>query len=451
MISANWPVQGSPAWRLLNAGGAERPLHRQGGATQTLRILHLLSQQPGKTGSGVYLQAMVHHAARAGYVQRVIAGIPADAVMPALPHLEESRVHAVRFGGPDLPFSVAGMSDVMPYESTRFSAFTVDMLDLYLDAFGGVLKHMKEKFRPDIIHSHHLWLVTALARVLFPETPIVTTCHGTELRQLDLAPHLAPFVIPACSRVDRVMALHAEHRERIISRYGISTDAVEVVGAGYRDDIFCPPEFSWSDGEQTKTFDIVYAGKISRAKGVPWLIEALDRVRFPQGTKIRLLLAGSAGGDEGKVIQEEAARHGESVVFLGAVHQEVLAHMLREANLFVLPSFYEGLPLVVLEALASCCRVVVTDLPGMDHWLPGDLDVLGVVDRVQLPPLIGPDEPDPSGLPAFVEDLAAAITRQIHRCAGDEPDWHGAVLCHLAPMNWEGIFRKVDRVYRGVL
>jgi glycosyltransferase involved in cell wall biosynthesis len=136
------------------------------------------------------------------------------------------------------------------------------------------------------------------------------------------------------------MALHAEHRERITARYGIGGELVKIVGAGYRDDIFCPPEGSWSIGEEMKTFDIVYAGKISRAKGVPWLIEALDRVRFPKGTRIRLLLAGSAGGDEGRVIQEEAARHGESVVFLGAVHQEVLAHMLREADLFVLPSFY---------------------------------------------------------------------------------------------------------------
>ena len=41
----------------------------------------------------------------------------------------------------------------------------------------------------------------------------------------------------------------------------------------------------------------------------------------------------------------------------------------RSSDVFVLPSFYEGLPLVTIEALACGCKVVATDLPGVRPWM----------------------------------------------------------------------------------
>jgi glycosyltransferase involved in cell wall biosynthesis len=414
-------------------------------------VLHVLSQQAGKTGSGIYLQAIVKQGAAAGFLQRVVVGIPADSPLPVIPPLSDREVFAVRFGTPSLPFPVAGMSDVMPYESTRFSTFTPPMLDSYLEAFREVLIEATKTFPPDVIHTHHLWLVTGLTRLLFPYIPVVTTCHGTELRQLHLVPEFSPFVTPACSDVDRVMALHHEHRERIANRYAIDPGRIEVIGAGYREDIFCPPGPTSCPVEGKETLTIVYVGKLSRAKGVPWLIDAVESVQPPVGRKVRLLLVGAAVGEEKEMIRQRAAAHGERISFLGAVSQERLAEVLKEADLFVLPSFYEGLPLVVLEALACACRVVVTDLPGMDSWLPEDLDTMGVVERVPLPRLRGPDTPDPETLPAFTKNLAAAINRQLQRCLCESPDWQEDVLGCIEGMNWRGIFEKVNRVYQVVL
>ena len=42
------------------------------------RVLHLLSQRPGRTGSGVTVQALVREAAAAGWAQAVVVGTPAD-------------------------------------------------------------------------------------------------------------------------------------------------------------------------------------------------------------------------------------------------------------------------------------------------------------------------------------------------------------------------------------
>ena len=71
---------------------------------------------------------------------------------------------------------------------------------------------------------------------------------------------------------------------------------------------------------------------------------------------------------------------------------EDLARVLRSSQVFVLPSFFEGLPRVVLEALACGCRIVVTDLPGIDSWLSPELEENGFVERVKLPRLVRVDE-----------------------------------------------------------
>ena len=51
----------------------------------------------------------------------------------------------------------------------------------------------------------------------------------------------------------------------------------------------------------------------------------------------------------------------------------------------ILPSFYEGLPLVILEGLASGCRIVATDLPGTKEVLGNsDADFITLVKTPRL-------------------------------------------------------------------
>ena len=49
--------------------------------------------------------------------------------------------------------------------------------------------------------------------------------------------------------------------------------------------------------------------------------------------------------------------------------QEKLAELFRRSHLLILPSFYEGLALVLLEALACGCRLVSTNFPGLEEVL----------------------------------------------------------------------------------
>jgi len=407
-------------------------------------ILHLLSQQPGKTGSGVALLALVRHGAGEGYRQRAVIGLPGPEPLPDVPPLAPADIFPVRFDRPPVPFAIPGMSDIMPYASTRFSTFTADMLEGYLQAFAAELARATRDFNPDIIQSNHLWLLTALARVLFPRTPLCVYSHGTELRQLQNAARLAPVVIPPCAAVDRVFALHADNRERIISAYGIPEARIRIVGAGFRDDLFTPSAVC-APAAGREELVIAYAGKISAPKGVPWLIDAMRRVRAPDGRRVKLLLAGSAAEGEAEVIRRQAADL-DNVVFLGALPQKELAAVLQTADVFVLPSFFEGLPLVVIESLACGCRVVMTDLPGVDSWMPEGLCAEGCVERVSLPRLIGADTPVADDLPRFVAELAAALNRQLARSleCGRPSD----AACRLASLAWKEVFDRMRTAYQ---
>ena len=80
----------------------------------------------------------------------------------------------------------------------------------------------------------------------------------------------------------------------------------------------------------------------------------------------------------------------------------------------MLPSFFEGIPLTAIEALACGNRVVMTDLPGIREWM---LEVAPEADirYVRLPDMKNTDEPVQDSLPEFEKRLAKELTESIRQ------------------------------------
>jgi len=401
-----------------------------------MKILHLLSQRPELTGSGMYVQAVMRQAALRGHENFLVAGIP-DGPAPDLEVIDGSTCAFVRFGGGGLPFPVVGMSDVMPYPNTRFSDLTPEDVDAYEEAFALELTRVVEDFSPDIIHSHHLWLVSALARKLFPEIPMVTSCHGTDLRQFETCPNLAGLVLGHCGGVNGVMALTRTQAEKIASLYNMPKERIHVVGGGYDEERFSPVEKA-----STPPVEILYAGKLSLAKGVPWLLKSLTRLT---DLPWRLHLAGSSNGAEKELCHALAENLGDRVVFHGMLPQDDLAGLMKKSHLFVLPSFFEGLPLVLLEALASGCRLVATSLPGVRELLGEPTDDLFRI--INLPPLETVDSPYAADEERLEERFAEALRGQICRIMENPTIDMASAQKILAPYTWPGVFDRIERVY----
>lgn len=405
-----------------------------------MRILHLLSQRPECTGSGIYLQNIIDQAAAGGHRNFLVAGIPLNAP-PKLSCIDEAHCAFVTFDGGDLPFPVPGMSDVMPYASSRFRDLESLEIEAYRAAFARRIRQAVETFRPVMTHTHHLWLMSCLARQLLPDFPMVVTCHSTDLRQFINCPRLRQVVEEPCRAMDRVMALSRHQAERITALYRIPEEQIRVVGGGYDDALF-----SWGKKEPAPPVHILYAGKLSRAKGVVWLLRALIRLDDPS---VHLHLVGSGSGEEAAECQALAGRLAGRVILHGRLPQERLAALLRKSHLFVLPSFYEGLPLVLLEALASGCRVVATDLPGCRELLgAGDPDL---VELLALSPLKGIDAPYPEDEPGLESMLAGCLERQVQRITASSTPDRAAADRLTAPCNWRAVFARVAAVYGEVL
>lgn len=130
---------------------------------------------------------------------------------------------------------------------------------------------------------------------------------------------------------------------------------------------------------------IVFSGRLVRSKRVDLLLQAAARLREAH-PNLLLLIAGSGAMQQDSVEAELHQLHdtlglADSVRFLGRVGR--IEQVLRAADLFAFPSVSEGLPNVVLEAMATrlpvvACRIGgVTDLlDDSSAWLvpPGDLD-----------------------------------------------------------------------------
>jgi glycosyltransferase involved in cell wall biosynthesis len=383
------------------------------------------------TGSGVTLDALVRRAASAGWEQHVVVGVPAGEDLPPVGELGPGDVAALRFGEGRLDFPVPGMSDVMPYRSTRFSDMTPGQLLAYRDAWRFHLAEVVERFRPDIIHSHHVWIVSSLLKDVAPAVPVVTQCHATGLRQLKLCPHLADEVREGCARNEQFVTLHSGDAREVARQLRVSDERVSVVGAGYRDDIF------HAHGRKAvRAPRVIYVGKYSVAKGLPWLLDSIERLA-EKHPGLELHVVGSGAGEEADALTARMRAMSSVVRLHGLLSQPALADLLRTCRVFVLPSFYEGVPLVVVEALACGCRPVTTDLPGVRGELAPHLG--SSLTRIPVPRLSGVDTPHPEGLPDFVDELCRSIDAAL-----DEPIGSAEGL---ERFTWSAVFGRVAAVW----
>lgn len=401
-----------------------------------MRILHILSQLPDFTGSGKYIQAVIKCATAKGHDNFLVAGIQGDfSIDPSI--ILPEKTFSVRFGGKDLDYPVPGMSDVMPYESSVFSTLTPDQVEAYEEAFKKVILKAYENFQPDIIHSHHLWLASKAARALFPGLPMVTTCHGTCLRQFSLCPDLGEGVKESCAGIDRIMSLSRSQKKQISNVYSIDPEKIDVVGGGYDNTMF----FN-STKPSSGPVEMLYAGKLSRAKGVPWLLNSLERIEHLPWI---LNLAGSGSGKDKEECLSLAERFNGRVIVHGALSHNNLAALMRRSHLFILPSFFEGLPLVLMEALASGCRSITTSLPGT-------LEILGdsknsMVEIVELPKLETIDAPFEKDMELLKIRLARAIEKCVTETVTNRQPDMGNALKVTENYTWEKVFSRIEKVY----
>lgn len=390
-----------------------------------MRILSVTAQKPHSTGSGYYLTETVRCFHAMGHTQGVVAGVyPGD--MAAFP--EGVEFFPVYFNSPALPFNIAGMSDEMPYPSTLYRNMTDHMAAAFRSAFEEALLAAAARLRPDVIICHHLYFLTAIVRELFPNTPVWGICHGTDIRQMQTNPFMADYIRARISKLDRVCCLHDAQRQAAAGCFGIPPERICIAGAGYNHSIFYDRNIRAPHEE----LRLVFAGKISDKKGIYCLIDALKATGLPRGSVTLRMAGGWATEAQHRRAVEAIEASGHDISLLGPLSQQELAREFSMGDVFVLPSFSEGFPLVLAEAMACGAGAICTDLPGirprMAELCPGCPAAF-----IEPPVMLDPDTPDPLRLHEFVGRLSTAILSA--RRPSSPPD--------LSAFTWEGVSERI--------
>ncbi len=248
---------------------------------------------------------------------------------------------------------------------------------------------MVDAHRPDVVHVHNLYPLLSPMVVRWAGSaglPVVATVHNVRLACLagtwfrdggecrDCAGHRVPLpgVRHGCHPQGRaagtaLAVAHGIHRGTwrqvdrylAVSRYvtealtaaAIPPDRIEVRPNGVAD-----PGPSGPPGRH-----VLFAGRLSEAKGLPLLLEAWRRGPRPPGAELRL-----AGDGDLRAAAERAAADDPSIRVLGQLGPEAIQAELRAAAVVAVPSLGpEACPTVVLEALAAGRAVVATPVGGL--------------------------------------------------------------------------------------
>lgn len=242
---------------------------------------------------------------------------------------------------------------------------------LYLLAARRAVRRLVSRRSFDLVQAH--WVVpnALAAAAIGRRVPLAVGLHGSDVFLAE-RPGVRHWVRRSLSRaclltgcspelVERVAALgFPRERSRVIP-YGVDVERFSPDSgraSGWRQRLGVPPEAPL----------VLAVGRMARKKGFEVLLEALPAVlsRHPEA---RVVLAG--GGDLLDELRRRAAPVARRVLFPGAVGHDELPDLYRAADLFVLPAVHDqrgnvdGLPNVILEAMASGLPVVASGISGI--------------------------------------------------------------------------------------
>ena len=416
-----------------------------------MKILSILAQKPSSTGSGIYLTELLKSFHKMGEEQAVVYGVTKE---DKLPEFSGVKAYPVYYESKNLPFPVLGMSDEMPYRSTRYRDLTEEMLESFRFAFLQKIQEAVEEFRPDILLCHHLYLLTALVREAFPNLPIYGFCHNTDLRQMEKHSLKREFIQENIRKLDRIFTPKEAQKKEVIRVYGVDPDKIRNIAVGYNEERFFLPKgdilfrggiprrrrVSLPNGEvleKGEALDLLFAGKLGEKKGVFSLLRAVEEFYKEEGKicPLRLFLAGDNGNlEEKEAVYALAQSCSYPIYFLGRLDQEELVKFYQFSDIFTLPSFFDAVPLTVLEALACGNKVVLTDLEGLEDFFKENTPASPVF-FVNLPVMQNQDEMREEDTVAFEMKLKESIKKAV--------EYSYEKMVPISFLSWDSICKKI--------
>ncbi|HWZ91645.1 MAG TPA: glycosyltransferase family 4 protein [Polyangiaceae bacterium] len=243
--------------------------------------------------------------------------------------------------------------------------------------------------------------------------PAVIKLHGSDINVVARWPGPRRCLKWALPRAERVVAVSRALAEAAVA-LGVAPDRIDLVPNGIDRTSFKPRDRREARRALGLPLDgpmVLYVGHIAAAKGAFDLVHAFAAARHGSNGA-RLVMVGDGSALE--ECREMAHRLTDTISFVGAQPHERISTWLAACDLLALPSWNEGMPNVVLEALASGRRVVATRVGGIPEVVTDELGIL-------VPP---------RDVSALTRALETALGTQYDplaiSAALNRPDWDGS-------------------------
>lgn len=226
----------------------------------------------------------------------------------------------------------------------------------------GIFKRLYQKYNPDIVHLHSS-KVGILGRLVFPKSKIVYTVHGFDSIRIAYRKYLPleKFLQKKCSAIVGVSL----YDERNLLNEGI-TNNVKTVYNG----IEKPARLNENPFLRMKNFKkkILCIARLSSPKRVDIFLEVASLL-----PEYAFIWIGNQNDFQGQ--------HPQNVFFMGSLPN---AGAYNEyADLFILPSNYEGLPMTIIEAMSFGKPVVASNVGGISEIVKDDVNGYTVENSAQ--------------------------------------------------------------------
>jgi glycosyltransferase involved in cell wall biosynthesis len=220
--------------------------------------------------------------------------------------------------------------------------------------------------------------------------PVVLHLHAAQLHHFyaSLPSPVQAFVRWTFAKATCCVVLGKASQEFVVGTLKVPAQRVEIINNGVPEPTVARQPLSAQGGKRRMFF----LGNLSERKGVSDLLKALAQSQLAQAGQIEAVFAG--GGDiEGYSAKARELGIDGFTRFVGWCDQQQAATWMASSDALVLPSYDEGLPLVILEALANSVAVICTPVGEIHHNLvdgkeahfvkPGDVQALAYgLDRV---------------------------------------------------------------------
>ncbi len=216
--------------------------------------------------------------------------------------------------------------------------------------------------KPDIVNSH-LFFATMFAAPLakFSGVPkVIETAHLREAWRKGIKRMFFIDRLFYCF-VDKIIAVSYAVKKYMVDDKGIDAKKIEIIHNGVDLEKFKPTNQGDSPLRGQSPFTIGVIGRLEPQKGHKYFLEAIHLLNSDY-KDVRFVIAGN--GSLRNDLEEQALKLGiaDRIEFLG--YRKDIVNVLQDIDLLVLPSLYEGLPLVVLEAGAMGKPVIATNVDG---------------------------------------------------------------------------------------